>query len=199
MNPTRSCHSLSYSGLPEFPRRDTPASPVQTLCVHVPRGNKSDTSPRRNTSGDANRGTQSAEYPTVEGRTVFAPSKRPARPGGKAALTRLNALQSTPLVITGRRPPTWDAKAYFATEETCNLELPFGESSPFRAGRMSKQLWPEDHQDQRREHRQPDAGGDGPHHPRGVGDGEPGDHRLGAHPQDAPAVEGVTGDAVEQA
>ncbi|RCU47412.1 hypothetical protein DU504_08930 [Haloplanus salinus] len=41
------------------------------------------------------------------------------------------------MVITGRRPPTWDAKAYFATEETCNLELPFGESSPFRAGRMS--------------------------------------------------------------
>ncbi len=138
MNPTRSYRSLSYNGLLEFPRRDTPASPVQTLCVHVLRGNKSDTSPRRNTSGDANRGTQSAEYPTVEGRTVFAPSKRPARPGGKAALTRLNALQSTPLVITGRRPPTWDAKAYFATEETCNLELPFGESSPFRAGRMSK-------------------------------------------------------------
>jgi len=138
MNPTRSCYSISYGGLPEFPRRDTPALPVQALCVHVPRGNKSD-DPLRHVPAhgpDANGGTQQAEYPAVEGRTVFAPSKRPARPGGKAPLTGLYALERTPLVIIGRQPLTWDAKAYFATEDTRNLALPFGESSPFRAGRM---------------------------------------------------------------
>jgi hypothetical protein len=30
------------------------------------------------------------------------------------------------------------AKAYLNPEETRNLNIPFGESSPFRAGRMSK-------------------------------------------------------------
>ena len=78
MNPTRLCHLLSYGSLPEFPRRDTPASLVRTLRVHVPRGNKSDSSPRRNGLADANRGTVRAEYPAVEGRTVFVPWKRPA-------------------------------------------------------------------------------------------------------------------------
>ena len=45
-------------------------------------------------------------------------------------------------VTTGRRPSTWDAKAYFTAEETRNLELPFGEPSPFSAGRMSMVLSP---------------------------------------------------------
>jgi hypothetical protein len=102
MNPTRSFHSHSYSILPEFPRRDTPASPVRTLRVHVPRGDKSDTSPRRPGLADANRGTVRAEYPAVEGRTVFVPWKRPARPGRKARLTGLNALKRTPSVTIGR-------------------------------------------------------------------------------------------------
>ena len=33
--------------------------------------------------------------------------------------------------------PTWDAKAYFATEETRNLELRFADSRVFRRGRRS--------------------------------------------------------------
>jgi hypothetical protein len=57
--------------------------------------------------------------------------------GGKAALTRLYALERTSLVIIGRLPVREDAKASFAPEEMRNLELPFGESSPFTAGRMS--------------------------------------------------------------
>ena len=80
-----------------------------------------------------------AEYPAVERRTVFVSEKRRPRVGRKAALTRLNALERTPSVTIGRRPLTWDAKAYFTTEETRNLELPVGESSPSRAGRMSRQ------------------------------------------------------------
>ncbi|AXR76481.1 hypothetical protein [Natrarchaeobaculum sulfurireducens] len=41
------------------------------------------------------------------------------------------------MVTTGRRPSTWDAKAYFATEETRNLELRFADSGVFRRGRRS--------------------------------------------------------------
>jgi len=141
INPTRSCHSPSYSSLLEFPRWDRPSSTVQTLCVHVPRGNKSErTSPRRNGLADANRGTVRAEYPAVEGRAVFVPLKRRPRVGRKAPLTGLHALESTPLVTTRWRPSTFHAKASLRTEETRNLELPFGESSPFRAGRMSTLL-----------------------------------------------------------
>ncbi len=57
--------------------------------------------------------------------------------GGKAALTRLYALERTSSVIIGRQPVREDAKAYFAPEETCNLNILFEESSPFTAGRMS--------------------------------------------------------------
>lgn len=92
MNPTRSCYSLSYGGPPEFPRWDTPASPVQRLRVYVLRGYKSDTSSRRTAPGGANRGTVLAEYPAAKGRAVFVPSKRRPRVGRKAALTRLYAL-----------------------------------------------------------------------------------------------------------
>jgi hypothetical protein len=59
--------------------------------------------------------------------------------GGKAALTRLDALERTPSVIIGREPTREDAKAYFAPEETHNRELRFAESSPFKAGRMSRE------------------------------------------------------------
>jgi hypothetical protein len=52
-------------------------------------------------------------------------------------LAGLHALKSTPLVTTRWRPSTFHAKAYLRTEETRNLNIPFGESSPFRAGRMS--------------------------------------------------------------
>ena len=122
----------------EFPRRETPSLTEPELRSDFSRGNKSDrTNPRRNASGDANRGTVRAEYPTVERREGFVASKRRPCVGRKAPLTGLYALQSTSVLTTGRRPSTWDAKAYFATEETCNLELPFGESSPFSAGRMS--------------------------------------------------------------
>jgi hypothetical protein len=99
----------------------------QIRCAHR-------TSPRRNTSGDANRGTVRAEYPAVERRAVFVASKRRPRAGRKAPLTGLHALQRTSLVIIGRRPSTDHAKASLSPEETCNLELPFGESSPFTGG-----------------------------------------------------------------
>ena len=69
-----------------------------------------------------------AEDPAVEGQIGFVPSKRRPCVRRKARLTGLYALESTPLVIIGRRPPTWDAKAYFATEDTRNRKLPFGES-----------------------------------------------------------------------
>ncbi|APX00209.1 IS110 family transposase (plasmid) [Halobiforma lacisalsi AJ5] len=52
-------------------------------------------------------------------------------------MTRLYALKSTSGVVTGRRPLTRDAKAYFTAEETHNLNIPFGESHPFRGGRRS--------------------------------------------------------------
>ncbi len=58
------------------------------------------------------------------------PVKRRLHIGGKAALTRLHALQTTSMVIIGREPTREDAKAYFAPEETCNRELRFAESSP---------------------------------------------------------------------
>jgi len=38
--------------------------------------------------------TQSAEYPTVERRTVFVALKRPARPGEEARLTGLYAFEN---------------------------------------------------------------------------------------------------------
>ncbi len=59
--------------------------------------------------------------------------------GGKAALTRLYALQCTSVVIIGRYPLREDAKASFAPEETRNRNLLFEEYSPFTAGRMSKE------------------------------------------------------------
>ena len=52
-------------------------------------------------------------------------------------MTRLYALESTSGVVTGRRPLTRDAKAYLTAEETRNLNIPVGESHPFRGGRRS--------------------------------------------------------------
>ncbi|AWB26564.1 hypothetical protein [Halococcoides cellulosivorans] len=52
-------------------------------------------------------------------------------------MTRLYALESTSGVVTGWRPLTRDAKAYLTAEETRNLNIPFGESHPFRGGRRS--------------------------------------------------------------
>ena len=45
-----------------------------------------------------------------------------------------------PSVTIGRHPLTWDAKAYFTTEETPNLELRFADSSAFSRRRMSSLL-----------------------------------------------------------
>lgn len=53
-----------------------PALTVQTLRIHILWGNKSDTITRRNTSGDANRGTVRAAYLAVARRAAFAASKR---------------------------------------------------------------------------------------------------------------------------
>jgi hypothetical protein len=61
--------------------------------------------------------------------------------GGKAALTRLYALETTSVVIIGREPTREDAKAYFAPEETRNLKLLFEEFSPYTAGRMSREIY----------------------------------------------------------
>ncbi len=72
----------------------------------------------------------------LERETVF-PVTHSARPRWKVPLTGLYALERTPSVIIGKQPLREDAKAYFAPEETRNLELPFGDSSPFSAGRMS--------------------------------------------------------------
>lgn len=138
MNPTRSSHSLPSGSRPEFPRWRTRASTAPRLCRDSPRGNKSDTSPRRTGLADANRGTVRAKYPAVEGRSVNVPKNPRPRVGRKAALTRLHALHSTPSVTIGRQPLTWDAKADFATEDTRNLELPFGESHDFSRARMSR-------------------------------------------------------------
>ena len=55
-------------------------------------------------------------------------------------MTRLNALESTSGVVTGRRPLKRDAKAYLTAKETRNLNIPFGESPLFRGGRRSKKL-----------------------------------------------------------
>ena len=84
--------------------------------------------------------TQSAEYPTVERRTVFVALKRPARPGGEARLTGLYALERTPSVIIGRPPLNAPRESALEAEETRNLELPFGESPPFTARRRSTGL-----------------------------------------------------------
>jgi hypothetical protein len=56
--------------------------------------------------------------------------KRRLHIGGKAALTRLDALERTPSVIIGWLPSKEDAKAEFTPEETRNRELCFAESSP---------------------------------------------------------------------
>jgi len=87
---------------------------------------------------DANRGTMRAEYPAVERRTVFVEAKRRSRVGWKARLTGLHALYRTSLVITGRQPSMWDAKAYFATGETRNFKLRFAESHDRSRGRRSR-------------------------------------------------------------
>ena len=108
LTPPRSCHSHSCGGLPEFPGRETRFSTAPELRSDFSRGDKSgaDSEPLRHVPAqpDANGETVRAEYPAVERRTGFVASKHPARPGRKAALTRLYALERTSGVVTGRQP-----------------------------------------------------------------------------------------------
>jgi hypothetical protein len=60
----------------------------RTLRVHSPPGKKAEPSPRRNTRGDANRGTQSAEYPTVEARTGIRAVETPGVSGWGGPIDR---------------------------------------------------------------------------------------------------------------
>ncbi len=69
------------------------------------------------------------------------PSLTPAACGEEGPIDRATRAANTSLVTTGRRPSTFHAKAYLRTEETRNLNIPFGESSPFRAERMSSHRW----------------------------------------------------------
>jgi hypothetical protein len=52
-------------------------------------------------------------------------------------VTGVDALKRIPSVVIGRHPLTWDAEAYFTTEETRNLALPFEESNDFPRWRRS--------------------------------------------------------------
>jgi hypothetical protein len=69
--------------------------------------------------------------------TLPSASQTPSVTGGKAALTRLYALDSMSGVVTGRRPLTRDAKACLTAEETRNPNIPFGDSHPVSGGRRS--------------------------------------------------------------
>ena len=58
----------------------------------------------------------------------------------RESLQQAGALRACNRVVTGRQPLTRDAKAYLTAEETRNLNIPFGESHPFRGGRRSTAL-----------------------------------------------------------
>jgi len=62
--------------------------PQRMLRVHSLPGNKTEPSPRRNTQADANRGTQSAEYPTVEARTGIRAVEAPVASGWEGPFDR---------------------------------------------------------------------------------------------------------------
>lgn len=73
--------TVAGDGSPEFSCRDTPASLVRTLRVHVARSNTSEPNPRRTGSADVNRGAVQAEYPAVEGWYSLRRSARRNRDG----------------------------------------------------------------------------------------------------------------------
>jgi hypothetical protein len=85
-------------------------------------------SPWRHTRGDANRGTQSAESPLVEERTVLRSVEAPTACGWEGPCDRAERAGKHARGRIGRRPWTPHAKASVRSEETRNLELPFGES-----------------------------------------------------------------------
>ncbi len=95
------------------------------LRIDSPRGNKSDA--QSTTSGPTGRLTLlvvPSRLNTLSRRDgrYSVPVKRRLHIGGKAALTRLDALERTPSVIIGWQPTREDAKASFAPEETRNRE-----------------------------------------------------------------------------
>ena len=131
--------SPAVSILPTFPGFEFRSSTVRRLCRLTRPGKKVEA--QSTTSGPLGRLT-----------LMVVPSRLNTLPwtgmrysrlicrlyiGGKAALTRLHVLQTTPLVIIGREPLREDAKAYFAPEETRNLNSLFEESSRLSVGRMS--------------------------------------------------------------
>jgi hypothetical protein len=134
MNPYSLSALLPYFTLPEFSRFEPLSSTVSVLRTVFERDNKSDA--HSTASGPPGRLTLMvvpSRLNTLSRRDgrYSVPVKRPLNMGGKAALTRLHTLQTTSLVIIGREPLREDAKAYFVPEETCKLELPFGESHDF--------------------------------------------------------------------
>jgi len=127
LSPKQLLSLLSYTEVTAFPGRGKGLRPHWTLRVHSQLGKKAGDPLHHvpTARSDANRGTQSVEYPTVKRRTVFVPLEsfgrrvasfvmsvglaephepRPARPGGTAPLTGLYALERTFGVVTGRQP-----------------------------------------------------------------------------------------------
>ncbi len=150
---------LPYLWLPTFPRWRTQSLTVpirferhrvsrhhETACrlerirIDSPRGKKVDA--QSTTSGPPGRLTLMvvpSRLNTLSRRDgrYSVPVTRRLHIGGKAALIRLHALQTTSVVITGREPTREDAKAYFAPEETRTLNIHVVDSRVFRRGSRS--------------------------------------------------------------